>query len=141
MACRKPSFEQSTTRPCRSALGAKAMEWMTKSSWPHSASMRLNTASNSPGCFDIERQQQAGLDLLGQRLDKAFRFFIEIGEGQFGAEGAQLDGAAIGDGIGIGDADDEAALALEHVANPGVGVPNLGERIDLQSLFVHEFSP
>ena len=32
MAWRKPVFEQSTTRPCRSSIGANAMEWRRKSS-------------------------------------------------------------------------------------------------------------
>ena len=48
MARRKPSFEQSTTRPCRSALGAKAMEWRQMSSLPHSFSIASNTASIWP---------------------------------------------------------------------------------------------
>ena len=49
IAVRKPSREQSTTRPCRSSRGAKAIEWSTKSILPHSFSMRANTASSSPG--------------------------------------------------------------------------------------------
>ena len=49
IAWAKPAAEQSTTRPCRSSRGAKAMEWMTKSSPPHSAAIRSNTASSAPG--------------------------------------------------------------------------------------------
>jgi hypothetical protein len=48
MAARKPSLEQSTTRPCRSAIGAKAMEWRRKLRRPHSAVMHSKTASSWP---------------------------------------------------------------------------------------------
>ncbi len=50
MARAKPSRELSTTRPCRSLLGANAMECSTKSSWPQRCAMASNTASIWPGC-------------------------------------------------------------------------------------------
>jgi hypothetical protein len=48
IARRKPSREQSTTRPCRSLFGAKAMECTTKSRRPHFSLMVSNTASMAP---------------------------------------------------------------------------------------------
>jgi hypothetical protein len=50
IAREKPSREQSVTRPCRSALGANAIEWTTKSSFSQRVLMRSNTASIASGC-------------------------------------------------------------------------------------------
>ena len=51
IASRKPSREQSTTRPCRSALGAKAIEWSAKSSRPQRRAIASNTASIWPSTW------------------------------------------------------------------------------------------
>jgi hypothetical protein len=44
----KPSRELSTTSPCRSASGAQAMEWMTKSIWPNFATTWSTMACSWP---------------------------------------------------------------------------------------------
>ena len=103
--------------------------------------MRSNTASIWPGCSTSSGSSSEASICSASGSTKCFGLFVEIGERDLGAEGAQLDGAAVGDGVGVGDADDEAALALEHLADARVRVPDVGERIDLESLFVHEFSP
>ena len=51
IAVRKPSREQSTTRPWRSALGAKAIEWSAKSSRPKRRPISSNTASSWPSTW------------------------------------------------------------------------------------------
>jgi hypothetical protein len=51
IANRKPSREQSTTRPCRSAFGANAIEWSAKSSRPQRRSISANTASSWPSTW------------------------------------------------------------------------------------------
>ncbi len=51
IASRKPSREQSTTRPCRSARGAKAIECSAKSSRPQRCSIASNTASIWPSAW------------------------------------------------------------------------------------------
>ena len=58
----------------------------------------------------VQRHQQVGPDLLGQRLDVGQGLVVQVGHGQFGAHGVKGLGAA-GDGVGIGDAGDQAALA------------------------------
>ena len=55
---------------------------------------------------------------------------MRIGQADLGAESAQLGGAAEGDAVLIGDADDEPALAAQHVADADLRVPDLGQRID-----------
>lgn len=50
MARAKPSRELSTTRPCRSLLGANAIECSTKSRRPQRSLMDSNTASSWLGC-------------------------------------------------------------------------------------------
>ncbi|MCY1220301.1 hypothetical protein D9M72_323110 [compost metagenome] len=49
MARAKPSAEELSNPPCRSSFGAKAIEWTTASSPPHTASMRANSARICPG--------------------------------------------------------------------------------------------
>jgi hypothetical protein len=108
IACRNPACEQSTTRPCRSARGAKAIE--------HGLHLaRL---------FDIERQDQFGAEILRQRPDEALGLLVEVGHRQLGPEAAQLRGAAERYAGPIGDPDHKAAKAAEHVANPALRIPD-----------------
>ena len=57
IALAKPSAEQLRSPPCRSSLGAKAIECTRMSSWPHCLPIASNTASSSPGTRDVERQE------------------------------------------------------------------------------------
>ena len=59
----------------------------------------------------VQRHQHVGPHLLGQRLDVGQGLVVQVGHGQFGAHGVKGLGAAPGDGVGIGDAGDQAALA------------------------------
>ena len=54
------------------------------------------------------------LDLLGERIDVALRLFVEIGDGEIGAEGVKGLGASPGDRLVVGDAGDERLLSLEQ---------------------------
>ena len=49
IALAKPSAEQFSSPPCRSSLGAKAIECTRMSSRPHCERMRSNIASSWPG--------------------------------------------------------------------------------------------
>src|SRR5271156_1613573 len=48
IAVRNPVLEQSTTRPCKSSLGAKAMECSRQSRCPHSVVIRSKIVSSCP---------------------------------------------------------------------------------------------
>src|SRR5262249_43149578 len=52
--------------------------------------------------------------LAGERLHMGLRLVVEIGHGDLGAEGVERLGAAPGDRMLVGDADDEPLLALEQ---------------------------
>ena len=62
----------------------------------------LEHAFHLAGLLDVERQQQARLDLLGERLHEGLGLFVEIGQRQFRAEAAQFGGAAESDGMLVG---------------------------------------
>ena len=72
--------------------------------------MRSKTAFNLSGLLDVERQDQARLNLLGERTNIALGLLVRVGDRQFGAEGAQLRRAAKGDAMFVGDADDETRV-------------------------------
>ena len=112
---RKPSRWTSTTRPCSASFGENAIEWTTKSSFPHSFPMRSNTASISPGVRTSSGIRIGRFELARQRLDVFLRLLVEIGHGKLGAECPECLGAAPRDRILVGDADDKAFLALEQL--------------------------
>ena len=56
---------------------------------------------------------------LRERLDEFLRLVVQIGDGQLGAEGAEGLGAAPGDRLVVGNADDEAFLAFEKLGFHG----------------------
>ena len=62
IASRKPSREQSTTRPCRSARGAKAIEWRAKSSRPQRRFDLLEHRLELALDLDVERHQDRRLE-------------------------------------------------------------------------------
>jgi hypothetical protein len=77
--------------------------------------MRSKTASIWPGGAHVERHQDRGFELAGERLDVFLCFVVEVGHRQLGAERPESLGAAPGDRLLIGDADDETSLAFEEL--------------------------
>src|SRR5262249_50013685 len=63
---------------------------------------------------EIERHEERSVELLGQGLDMRLRLFVEIGDGEIGAESVKSLGTPIGDRLIIGDAGDERFFALEQ---------------------------
>ena len=115
MVVRKPSRETSTTRPCSASFGEKAMEWTTKSSLPQSLRDALENRLHLARRVDIERHDNRRFKFAGKRLNIFLGFVVEIGHREFGAECAEGLGAAPGDRIFVGNADDEAFLAFEKL--------------------------
>ena len=76
--------------------------------------MRSNTASIWPVDAHVQRHEDRRLELARQRLDEALRLLVEIGDRELGAERAEGLGAAPGDRLVVGDADDQALLAFEQ---------------------------
>ena len=115
MVVRKPSRGASTTRPCNVSLGEKAMEWTTKSSPPQSLAISLENRLHLAGCAHVERHQDRRFEFARQRFDVFLGFVVEIGDRELRAQRAKRLGAAPGDGLVIGNADDEASLAFEQL--------------------------
>ena len=67
------------------------------------------------GRVHVERHEDRRFQLLRQRLDIFLCLLVEIGDGELGAERAEGLGAAPGDRVLVGDADDEAPLAFEEL--------------------------
>ena len=79
MARENPAALQSTTRPCRSSAGAKAIACSRKSNWPHSVRIRSKTASSWPGLSHIAGQQQLAAERVGDRADIGQRLVVQVG--------------------------------------------------------------
>ena len=107
IAVRNPSRGQSVTRPASASRGAKAMEWTRMSSRPHLAAIAANSASACAGVAHLQRQEQRRIDRLRQRLDIGPRLVVQIGHRDLGAGAAHRLGAAPGDRVVVGDADDQ----------------------------------
>ena len=60
------------------------------------------------GHAHVERHEDRRLQLARQRLDIVLRLFVQISDCQLGPEGAERLGAAPGDGLIVGDANDQA---------------------------------
>ena len=63
---------------------------------------------------DVERHDDRRLELARQRLDEFLGLVVQIGDRELGAERAERLGAAPGDGLIVGDADDQPSLAFEQ---------------------------
>ena len=57
-----------------------------------------------------------GFEFHSKRLNEASRLVVQPGDREIGPEGVKRLRAAVGDGIFIGDADDERLFALQHRA-------------------------
>ena len=64
--------------------------------------------------LEVQRHEDLGTDLLGQRLDVRLGLVVEIGDGEVRAEGAESLGAAPGDRLIVGDSGNQRLLALEQ---------------------------
>ena len=82
------------------------------------------------GFGHVERQEQLGAELIGERRDVLLGLVVEVGQRDVRAEGAQLGRAAVCDAVGIGDSDHEPALSLQHFADARARVPDDWQRID-----------
>ena len=71
------------------------------------------------GRVHVERHDDRRFELARERLDVFLRLVVEIGHGDLGAERPERLGAAPGDRIFVGDADDEALLAFEELGFDG----------------------
>ena len=76
--------------------------------------MRSNTASSLAGVRTSSGMRIAASSLTRERLDEFLGLFVEIGDRELRAERAKCLGAAPGDRMLVGDADDQAALAFEQ---------------------------
>jgi len=67
----------------------------------------LEETRELPVLADIKRQDDLRPQCLGDRADVRFRLVVEIGYGKIGALLAQRPCAAIGNGMVVGDSDDQ----------------------------------
>ena len=107
MATANPSAEQSSRPPCRSCLGANAIECTRMSSRPHRWPIAANTRLQLAWVLDVERQEDRRLQRFRQRLHIPARLVVQVGDGQLGAQRVEGLRAPIGDRVLVGDADDE----------------------------------
>ena len=107
IALAKPSAEQSSSPPCRSSFGAKAIECTRMSSLPQRCRIWSNTASSWPGTATLSAPVIGASSASRQRLDMGARLVVQPGDGELGAGVAERLGAAIGDRLVVGDADDQ----------------------------------
>ena len=63
---------------------------------------------------DVQRHEDRRLQCLRERLDMLLGAFVQIGDGEIGPERTKGLGAAPGDRLVVGDADDQALLALQR---------------------------
>jgi len=75
---------------------------------------RLEQRFELAGLADVERHEDRCFQGLRQRFDVRFRFFVEVGDRQFRFQFAECFGAAVGDGMLVGDAGDQCLLALKR---------------------------
>jgi len=66
------------------------------------------------GLADIEGHEDRRLKFRRERFDVLSRLFVEVGDRQVGLQLVKRLGAAISDGVVVGDADDQRLLALER---------------------------
>src|SRR5262249_42747715 len=67
-----------------------------------------------PFGHDVEWQEYRGFQILGERLDVLLCLLVQIGDGKLRAECAKRLGAAPGNRLIVGNADDQSLAALER---------------------------
>ena len=65
---------------------------------------------------NVNLANDRGFELTGERFDKAPRLLVQPRNGELGPNRAECLGASVGDGILVGDADDERLLPSQHWA-------------------------
>ena len=116
IAFAKPAAEQLSSPPCRSSFGAKAIECTRMSSRPHWRGDRIEYRFELAVHAHVERQEDRRLQRTRVRLDERSRLLVQIRDGNIRAELAESLGAAIRNGVLVGDADDQCLGALQHRA-------------------------
>ena len=91
------------------------MAWTRKSSVPHFRCSVVEHGIDAGDVLDVAGQHQFDAERFRQRLDALAERLALIGEGELGALRGQRLGDAPGDRMIIGDAHDQAALALHQV--------------------------
>ena len=127
IASLNPSAELSITRPCRSSLGAKAMEWSAISRLPQELADRLEDRFELPVLADVAGSEDGRPELVGQRLDIRLRLLVQVGHREIRSELPKNPSASVGDRVLVGDADDEGTLPLKDLGLRG----DLGEIVRL----------
>ena len=72
---------------------------------------------------NVNFARDRGFQLSGERFDKAPRLLVQPRNGEVGPDGAERLGAAVGDGILVGDSDHERFLPGQHWAQLYVAHP------------------
>ena len=81
---------------------------------------------------DVERHEDRRLQRLGKRIDVLFGLFVEIGDGDIGTERTKRLGAAPGDRLIVGNADNESLFAFQ-------GDLGLGEYRDIHDILARSW--
>ena len=78
------------------------------------------------GRFHIQFHRHARAKLFGKRADMRFGLVIQPSDRKLRTKGAQLGGSAKSDGIGIGNAHHQSALALQHITDALIRISDGG---------------
>ena len=113
----KPSAEQSISPPCNRLRERNGVQEDVEPA--PARSQRVEERFQLSGTLDVERQEDRRLE-LAREARRGLRLLVEIGNRELGADAAKCAGAAVGDRMLVGDADDERLLSGEN------GVMRLG---------------
>ena len=105
---------------------------------------RVEDGVDARDILDVAGQDEVRAERLRERRDTLAERLALVGEGELGAMRAQDLGDAPGDRVVVGDAHDEAALALHqaHGADPPALVrPNLERHQAVILAHVHDGAP
>jgi hypothetical protein len=116
MVIRKLSRLVSTNLPRSSFLSEKPMAWTTKSIVGQRCG-QARRRGRAPPCRNVAFDQEIAAQAFRQRPHPLFQRLALIGESQFGAVLAQALGNAPGQRLVVGEAHDQAALALHQPAH------------------------
>ena len=97
IAIRKPSREESASRPCRSSFGAKAIAWSAKSSFPQVLLSGFKYRLKVTRLLHVTAQEDLRLKFLCKRLDISLRLIVAIRDGEFGTHSAERFRTTIGE--------------------------------------------
>ena len=113
MAVSKPGSEQSVTRPCRSSRGGEGDGVKEEIEAAPGGGGVLEGRFELAGDLDVAGEDEVAVEGVGYGADVGFGFGVEVGGGEAGAGVGEDLGAAGGDAVVVGDAEDKAAFAGE----------------------------